>query len=74
MLEKVSSSIVLLIFISASSINPKSNLSEEEKKKFLPAFFYQLTALLWLFLKQSRFSIKRKFIFTKNLITNQQKS
>lgn len=39
MLEKVSSSIVLLIFISASSINPKSNLSEEEKKKIFTSFF-----------------------------------
>lgn len=38
MLEKVSSSIVLLIFISASSINPKSNLSEEEKKIFTSFF------------------------------------
>lgn len=37
MLKKVSSSIVLLIFISASSINPKSNLSEEEKKVISPA-------------------------------------
>lgn len=40
MLKKVSSSIVLLIFIPASSINPKSNLEEKKTKRS----FYQLTA------------------------------
>lgn len=65
MLKKVSSSIVLLIFIPASSINPKSNLNEEKKKKkvILPANSFAMAFSLNRagFQEKENFDLHKKF-------------
>lgn len=78
MLKKVSSSIVLLIFIPASSINPKSNLIGEKINHFISQscsfllFFlykinldYQDLYLNDVFLKLNQVFKEKKMIFTK---------
>lgn len=55
MLKKVSSSIVLLIFIPASSINPKSNLNGEKRKQIITLSINNATLLFFLYELHLRF-------------------